>query len=49
MREPAARAPCTEALTRESRLIGVYMANSAAMKDVNSPVVSRPLLMALLP
>ena len=38
MRVPAASAPCSVALTRDSRLIGVYIANSAARKDVNAPV-----------
>ena len=38
----AASAPCRVALTRESRLIGVYIAKSAARNDVKAPVVSRP-------
>ena len=42
MRPLAAIAPCRVALRRESRLIGVYIAKSAARNDVKAPVVSRP-------
>ena len=46
MRTPAASAPCRVALRRERRLMGVYIANSAARKAVKAPVVSRPPWMA---
>ena len=49
IRVPAAKAPWRVALTRESRLMGVYIAKSAATKDVNAPVVSRPVRIAWLP
>ena len=43
MRSDAAIACCRFALTRLSFFAGPYIRNSAAMNDVNSPVVRRPL------
>ena len=39
---PATASACRVALRRDRRLIGVYIANSAARTDVKAPVVSRP-------
>ena len=49
IRPPAASAACRVAFTRESRLIGVYIAKRAARNDVKAPVVRRPDRMAWLP
>ena len=46
MRLLAASAPCRVAFMRDSRLIGVYMAKSAARNEVKAPVVRRPDRMA---